>query len=234
VKRSPSERIKADPIRRHRLRLAIGIAFLCSNPALALQSSGELEIGGLYLSNERFGAHGTYGPAFSQGLHPLGGLDLTADSEPGRARILGTMSSRDFGELTAAALARNGDTIRLDYSRTARRGDDGLSLLQSSPELLTLPPGFTPGTTAQQLDLSQLVPVELGTRRERYGLSARVFGGPDWRTEVSFHNERRRGMTEAGAMVGVDPVSARSIILPADVSCARRTLDRSIPTPVRR
>jgi MtrB/PioB family decaheme-associated outer membrane protein len=226
--RSPFSLSAPHPIRRHRLRIAIGIAMLCSGAGLADPLSGEVELGGLLLSNERFGAQGAYGPALDEGVHPLGRLDLTARGERGRARVLGSMSSRDFGALTAALISKDNDEIRLDYARVARRGDTGLSLLRGGPELMSLPPGFTPGTTTQELDLSDLEPMKLGSRRERYGISTRIFAGSDWRTEFSFRNERRRGIAETGAMVGVDPVSARTVILPEPIDDELRELDAAV------
>src|SRR5690606_33920555 len=126
-----------------------------------------------------------YGPAIHQGIHPLGSLDLSVDGAGSRTRIQGSMTSRDFGDFGVALLAKDGNSVRLDYQRMARRGDDGLSLLQSGADILTLPPGFVPANTTQDFDLNVLQPIELGTNRERYGISARLFAGNDWRTDVS-------------------------------------------------
>ncbi len=216
------------PFRRRRLRLAIGAMLLCADAAAAVQLSGLIEIGGLYLTDERSGAQGSYGPAIHQGIHPLGSLDLSVDGEGSRTRIQGSMTSPDFGDFGVTLLAKDGDSVRLDYQRMARRGDDGLSLLQSGADILTLPPGFVPANTTQDFDLSVLQPVELGTNRERYGIAARLFAGNDWRTDVSVREERRRGVQEIGAMVGVDPLEARSIILPAPVDQQLRELDAAL------
>lgn len=215
----------AQPLRRRRLRLVLGLACLCACHAAAARS--ELELGLLVLNDDLAGSHGIYGPVIESGTHPLGRLDLALDGTRGRARIQGAVAGAHSAELMAKLRAWDGDSLRFDYRRSIRRGDDGLTPLHGSGNVLGLPAGFVPGVTTNALNLDRLTPVTLGLERESYALSGRLFSGTHWKTEAALREQRRRGVVETGAMIGANPGLARAVIVPEPVDQVLRELEAS-------
>lgn len=218
----------APPLRRRRLRLAIGLACLCvCHAAAGTSTRNQLELGFLVLNDDLSGNHGIYGPVVESGMHPLGRLDLALDGARGRTRIQGSVMGEDSAKLMAKLGAWDGDSLRFDYRRSIRRGDNGLTPLHGSGNVLGLPGGFVPGVTTDTLDLDRLTPVALGLERESYGLSARLFSGAHWKTEAALREQRRRGVVETGAMIGANPGGARAVIVPEPVDQMLRELEAS-------
>lgn len=229
---SADPRFRARPLRRRhpcrRLRLAISLACLYACHAVAGAGvRNEIEFGVLVLDDDLSGSHGIYGPVIERGMHPLGRLDLALDGAHGRARIQSSVAGADSGTLMAKLRAWDGDSLRFDYGRSIRRGDDGLTPLRSSGNILGLPAGFVPGNTANALDLDRLTSVALGLERESYALRARLFSGAHWKTEASLREQRRRGVVETGAMVGTTPGIARAVIIPEPIDQVLRELEAS-------
>lgn len=220
-----------------------GTAILCLWPVAAGAQQGEpnmildgsVEAGAGYVTEDSF-KFGEYTGLVDESAFFIGNFDSTMRDAPddGTAFYL-EMQGRNLGlenrsfELEAGSQGRYGATLNfgqiphyLQQDALTPYSGEGSSILSLPPTWPTL--AANAGTSAMPL-ASTLRPIDLKTERERFGGGLFWLPRENWRFDVDYRNETKRGTQTTFGMFGENGGNPGSVALPEVIDYETNEVD---------